>query len=165
MKINNTTRIILTCLLIFVGLFVNPSDHTLESNGWLLAKIAATWIMLTHGTFVDRRYFFLAYVIGFAAEVGVAFKILHYAGADELLAVSLPAMTVLYFIHFLSKKQKQLLDILKVLTVSLQFTIAWLVMMHWMESHTWVSLLPEYSFWITFAYYIVLGIQRKTLYV
>jgi hypothetical protein len=162
---NSTVRVILTSLLIYGGLSFNASDTTTMEKVWLLAKIAATWIMLIHGTFVDRRYFFLAYVIGFAIEIGETFKVMHYEGADELLTVSLPAMTVLYFIHYLSKKQKQILDVLKLLTVSLHFIMALLILMHWMDGHTWVSFLPEYAFWITFAYYIVLGIQRKTLYV
>ncbi|HEY5748673.1 MAG TPA: hypothetical protein VIU12_21535 [Chryseolinea sp.] len=140
-------------------------DNAILSLGWLLAKIAATWMMLTHGTFVNHRYINLAYGIGAAIGVGLLFKILHYEGADEILIVSLPAMPVLYFIHFLSKKQKQVLDVLKVLTVSLHFIIALLVMMHWMDRDMWVAYLPDYFFWFTFAYYIVLGIQRKNLYV
>jgi len=140
-----------------------PFDNIILSRGWLLAKIAATWMMLTHGTFVNRRYFYLAYGIGLAIGLGILFKILHYAGADQILAISLPAMVVLYFVHFLSKKQKQALDILKVLTVSFHFIIALLLIRHWMDGHTWVSYLPECSFWLTFAVYIVLGIQRKTM--
>ena len=165
MKMNSTVRVILTSLLIYGGLSFNPFDITTMEKVWLLAKIAATWIMLIHGTFVDRRYFFLVYVIGFAIEIGAMFKIMHYEGADELLTVSLPAMTVLYFIHFLSKKQKQMLDVLKLLTVSLHFIMALLILMHWMDAHTWVVFLPTCSFGLTFAYYIVLGIQRKTMYV
>ena len=165
MKMNNIVRVVLTSVLIYVGLSLYPPGNTLVEKAWLLAKIAATWIMLTHGTFVDRRYFFLAYVIGFAIELGVAFKVLHYPGADEILVVSLPAIPVLYFVHFLSKKQKQVLDVLKVLTVFLQFIMWLLLLMRWMEDHTWVSLLPEYSFWFTFGCYVVLGIRRRTMYV
>jgi hypothetical protein len=163
----NKIWIILVSLLILLGIADTfyDFDKAILSQGWLLAKIAATWMMLTHGTFVDRRYFNLAYGIGLAIVLGVLFKILHYAGADEILMVSLPAMPALYFIHFLSKKQKQVLDILKVLAVSLHFIIALLVMMHWLDDQTWVSFLPDYSFWFTFVYYIVLGIRRKTLYV
>jgi len=164
-KMMNIIRIILISLLIYVGISIYPFNDSVVSSVWLLVKIAATWMMLTFGTFVDRRYFALAYVIGIAIEIGVAFKLLHYSGADETLVVSLLAMPVLYFIHFLLKKQKQALDVLKVFTVLLHFIIALLVIMRWMDGQTWVSYLPECSFWFTFAYYIVLGIRRKTLYV
>jgi len=163
----NKIWIILITVFILLGVAGTfyAFDNVMLSQGWLLAKIAATWMMLTHGTLVGRRYISLAYGIGLAIGVGISFKILHYAGADEILIVSLPAMVVLYFIHFLSKKKKQVLDVLKVLAVSLHFIIALLVMMHWMDRDLWVAYLPDIFFWFTFAYYIMLGIQRKTLYV
>jgi hypothetical protein len=159
--------------IILVGVFILLGivdtfyifDNGILSLGWLLAKIAATLMMLRHGTFIDRKYFYLAYGIGFAIVVGLLFKIMHYEGADQILTFSLPAMPVLYFIHFLSKKKKQVLDILKMLTVVLHFSIALLVMMHGVDRDLWVTLLPDYFFWFTFAYYIVLGLRRKTLYV
>jgi len=87
-------------------------------------------IMLWYGTFIKTRLFSYAqFAIGLMI-LGLLFKILHYPGGDELIAIASLALLTTYFIHFLRKTSKTRLDYLKMLTVTAIALWPPIVMLH-----------------------------------
>lgn len=167
----NRTLLITTGALLLIAivgiLFSLFLDDVLVLRTEQVAKMIATCTLLAYGTFMNRRYFSLVYVAATGIAVGAAFMVLDYEGGREILNVSLIAMPALYFVHFVTKPQKGLLDLLKLTTVLLHFTLVLLVLNHILDFHnlihnqTWVRLLPEGSFWLAFAYFTALKVEEK----
>jgi len=162
---NRIALIVVIALLILSGLKqVFDFENRLLDLSYALAEIIALIIMLANGTFSDRKYFNLAYALIGATLVGAMFKVLHYQGADQLLTFCPAALVILYVIHFATKPVKGVLDILKLLTAISFPAIAVPVAMHWVEDSWTLRLTSAAIFWITFVWFLVDGIQKKTLF-
>lgn len=74
-------------------------------------------------------YLFLAVII-----IGLLFKIQHWASAGTTLKIGYVGIMINYAIRFITKKQKNLLDILKLLWVESTALISLLSLMHKIES-------------------------------
>ena len=70
-------------------------------------------------------YIFLSIII-----VGFLFKLQHWTFAGTTLMIGYVGIMITYAIRFLTKKQKHLLDILKLLWVETTAVISLLIMMH-----------------------------------
>src|SRR5688572_14795502 len=79
--------------------------------------------ILLNGTFTDTLYFKVSIMVFIIILVGAAMKILHYSGADQTILISFFMIPLVYLIHFVLKKEKRHLDILKLLTVFAFFII------------------------------------------
>jgi hypothetical protein len=132
----------------------------------IIAENLGLIMMLVNGTFMHTRYFQIAKALVCVIVLGALFKILHYAGADQLLLFPFPILWLLYVIHFISKKTKNFLDILKVIMLLAVLLPQPLVILHMISYETKIVLfiISDILFWITFTYFIVSGYNRKILF-
>ena len=154
-------------LLLIAGSLFPEAFVAKYTDGLLfVAKSLGVIMMLVNGTFMNSRYFQLAKALVCVIVLGALFKILHYAGADQLLLYPFPVLWVLYVVHFISKKPKTILDVLKVIML-LALLLPWpLVALHMISYETKIFLLiiSETLFWVTFIYFIVFGYNLKIFF-
>lgn len=130
-----------------------------------IAEILALIMMMINGTFMSWRFYKVIYLIGGGIVFGAILKILHLPGADEILLLSYLLMPLLYSIYFLTKKQKQLLDWLKLVCVWSYFIIAALSFLRVLQRGSWIEWVSFGLFWVTFVYFITDGVKQKKLFV
>jgi|GEM_PF-2814532 len=130
------------------------------------AEILALILMMLNGTFVQSPYFRISLFVGVGAIAGLALKILHLPGADETIMLSFSALPILYLIHFLSKKSKDLLDVLKLVTVFSFFIGAELIAFHIFstDSRFVVSIGRHVILASTFVTFLFRAIIARTLF-
>jgi hypothetical protein len=159
--------IVLLCLALAGVLTHSESVLTAYSGGFLtVATDMAILMLLVNGTFISSRYSKVAFAFILLVIIGIIFKILHLPGADQLLLFSYPALWLVYFIHFLSKKPKTLLDVLKVLTL-LFFLIKPLLSslrLISIESREVLLWINHLFLWSTFLYFMVTKYREKILF-
>ena len=85
----------------------------------IFANRIALFTLLINGTLISAKRFTILKLAFCLIIVGAAFKILHLPTADYLLAIALSSIAVIYISWFYSKQQRTMLDILKVLSVTL----------------------------------------------
>jgi hypothetical protein len=140
------------------------SSNIIFVHSQTLAQAVALIMMLSNGTFTDRKYFNLAYLLIGAAVVGWLLNILHWSGADEILIGSVAALLILYSIHFASKTAKRFLDVLKLIMVYSSAVAVVLTFTRW-AGDPWVwGKAALVIFWTTFLWFLVDGIRRKQLF-
>jgi hypothetical protein len=131
-----------------------------------IAQVLGLIMMLVNGTFTDTLYFKISLFALIIIFLGAALKILHYAGADQTIVISFPMIPILYLIHFVSKKEKGHLDILKLLTVFAFFITPLLLFLH-LVSRDYASSIRIFNqaiFGLTFADFLAMGLTRRTLF-
>ncbi len=109
-------------------------------------------VMLLNGSFINTSLFRIAlFFLGLTA-LGALFKILHYAGADELLLYSPIALFCVYLLHFYRKKPKQRTDVLKVFMLLGLLILSALLVLHIIsaEHREALVIINEVLFWVTF---------------
>jgi hypothetical protein len=84
-----------------------------------VAEMLSLLVLVIYGTFKKSPYF--SYTLGAMGLilVGALFKILHYPGADQLLALPFLIVPILYLPHFIAKPSKNLVDYMKLCSVVL----------------------------------------------
>jgi len=163
-----SNRLALIIIAVFLVVSALDSVFLFENNvlsqSFGLAKIVALIMMVANGTFSDRKYFRFVYLLLGITILGTLFKILHWTGADELLSSGITALVIVYVIHFATKPEKGMLDILKLLTVVSYAGISLAVLMH-RARYSWeLRLIDTAIFWSTFIWFLVEGIQKKRLF-
>ncbi len=73
--------------------------------------------MLVTGTFITTRYFKLALVLVAILVIGLILDMMALSFADVILLLSFGGLLTTYFIYFLRKKPKTLLDVMKLLSL------------------------------------------------
>lgn len=101
-------------IIIIVGFFLRLNDNIHAYFLWDLGGtaffFAGTMFLLREGTFIESRELKISYV-GFSLFIiGAMFKIMHWPIAGILLSIGLAWIFLLYFIHFVRKKRKTLID-------------------------------------------------------
>jgi hypothetical protein len=143
------------------------------STAWLaagnlltIAEIMGLILLLVNGVFMGTTLYRITMGFCVLSLVSLALKILHMPGADETLMLSFFTIPVLYLIHFLLKKQKDLLDFLKVFAVFAFFLPAPLILLHLVPRDVvpYISVASHGTFAIALIYFIVDGITKKTLF-
>jgi len=109
----------LLLILAFIG-YTSLSDTLTiyKSELVTVAENVGIIMMLVNGTFIDTRLFKIALFIAGLIVLGVLLKILHMPGADELLLYPFILLFCLYLVHFINKKPKRRIDILKVVMLA-----------------------------------------------
>lgn len=79
--------------------------------------------------------------------IGILFKIQHWPGANLMLVVSCSLILVFYFLHFLNKKARGHLEVMKLLWVSTTIVVAVLRYNHLIVYE--FNYLPLAIFWLT----------------
>jgi hypothetical protein len=150
--------------VIFPSLFI--SFQFAPEQIVFIAQVIGLIMMLVNGTFTDTLYFKVSILIFIIILVGAAMKILHYAGADQTILISLPIIPLIYLIHFVLKKEKGHLDILKLLTVFALFIIPPLLMLHIISRDytNSVRIFNQVIFWLTFVDFLAMGLSKGTLF-
>lgn len=155
-------------LLGFVGQFTSLNlELTMYADDLLtVAEDLCIIMMLINGTFISTRLFKVSLFFIGLVVVGFLFKVMHMPGADQLLLYPFIAVWVVYFIHFLLKKDKDALDVLKVLMLLSFLVLPPLIMLHLAsdERREMFVLINRVLFWLTFLYFLYNGYKRKMLF-
>ena len=137
-------------------MYIKPKEligEPLLNFGLSGAQFFAAVLILRFGTITKSVLWrFVKFLFGVAC-IGVMFKILHWAGADIILPVSMLAIALLYLIHFVKKPKKNHLDILKLLWIVSAFTIKPMILAHWLDRQ--YSLIPLLFFLLAFADFLL----------
>lgn len=161
----NRYLIIISVALLMAHLLLSlfPFPYYLESSCLVLAEIAALIAMARNGKFIHTIYYKLFRFVVVLIVIGVLLKILHYTGANEVLLLSLLTAAGLYLFHFLLKKEKKLLDVLKMLTALVYFAHVSMAITHIIPTEVAYDLgfISHGFFWITFAVFVVTGLKKQ----
>lgn len=119
------TALIGLCLLVVsVGLALSFSQSTealgesLVNTGLTVGSLTGVAMLIHAGTFRRTVYWRAVLLLVSAFLVGTMFKIMHWAFANLLLGSSLGLVALIYGAWFFQKRRKSLLDVLKMLAVS-----------------------------------------------
>ncbi len=121
------TRFLIAGLILFICMAVvqyfYPEIFRFKSleNSFLLAsaQILAVAAMVINGSLIETRHFKIILICLGVTLVGRVMRIMHLPRAKEILLISDLAILISYLLHFYSKPEKRILDILKLLTVVL----------------------------------------------
>jgi hypothetical protein len=150
--------------LLFPSIFIS---YRLELEEILsIAHVIALIMMLVNGIFMTTLFFRISIMASIAIFIGAALKIMHIPGGDQTLLISFLTIPLLYLVHFILKKEKGHLDILKLLTVFAFFILPPLVMLHIIprDYTNSVRIFNYVIFWLTFVDFLVLGLTKRTLF-
>jgi hypothetical protein len=123
-------------------------------------------LLLATGTFYHSRFFrFTTFFLG-TYVLSMLMKIMHLPAADELMALSLVIIFVIYAWHFIAKDRKRPLDCLKLTVVSLYCTYPFVILLHIFEYEVVdaLVLIKELFIWITLSIFIFSREGREKLF-
>jgi hypothetical protein len=143
----------LLLILAFIGYTSLSDTFTIyRSELVTVAENVGIIMMLVNGTFIDTRLFKIALFIVGLIVLGVILKILHMQGADGLLLYPFILLFCLYLVHFINKKSKRRIDILKVVTLVSFLVLPPLIVLHIIseEIREVFVLISHTLFWLTF---------------
>jgi len=103
------------------------------NTAWNLFLLVSCGYMYYTGTFKRTIAGRLCYITLALLITGMLFKLQHWPGGSLFIFVSLCAIIVIYSIHFILKRQKKLLDWMKVFAVVIKAVAAMFWMLHWMH--------------------------------
>lgn len=108
-------------IIIILGFFLRLNDNMNAYFLWDLGGtaffFAGTIFLLREGTFIESRELRISF-LGFSFFIiGAMFKIMHWPFSGILLSAGLAWIFLLYFIHFIRKKKKGLIDLGKLIFV------------------------------------------------
>jgi hypothetical protein len=167
---NKFLILIISILVILAGVaFLAPGDWIISpyaAQFFIVAEDIGILMILINGTFISTRYFKIALFFVMTIVLGMVMKIMHLPGATEVLASSYILVWVTYFVHFIRKKGKTLLDILKVFMLFVFVIGPPLAFLNFLslETREYVLLINHIIFGITFLYFIKTGYSGKALF-
>lgn len=130
-----------------------------------MVQIVGLLEMVPNGTFITTRYFKITLVLIGTLFVGAIVTSVHSAAGSVILGLSLVGMLIAYLLHFLGKKPKSLLDIMKVSSLFFLFPLPlWFFRPISLETKN-VAILIGYTFFaFTFILYILKGERENVWY-
>jgi hypothetical protein len=146
---------VMALLLILASIGYTSLNNTLTTYRSELVTVAETVgiiMMLVNGTFIGSRLYTIAlFVIGLIV-LGFLFQIMHLPGADELLLYPYIILFCLYLVHFIYKKPKKRVDILKLVMLISFLVLPPLIMLHMIseENRELIVVTSHILFWLTF---------------
>jgi hypothetical protein len=164
-------RFLLAVVIVF--LLVNVFEDDISTlTGWQptyafeVAQMAALILVIFNGTFLSSIYFKTSLFMFGGVALGAVSKILHLPLADYVLVMPLLLLPSIYAFHFVSKKQKNILDVLKLSFVSSHFIISVLVILHLVSGpiKEYALIFRDAIFWIMIFYFILYSFRKKTLF-
>lgn len=125
MKLFNRTIVILIILFLLLGVlgellfYLNISlfGNTTQT-ATAIGRIGGIILLLREGTLIKTKPFLVLVLLSHIPTlIGAMMKIMHWPFANLILFIGLISAPVFYFLHFLKKPNKHLLDMLKMLWV------------------------------------------------
>lgn len=160
--------IIIFLLVSITGLFLiefslqKKLGETLNTIGLSFAQLIGLIMLVTNGTILTTKIFRTIQVgIGFLI-IGAMFKIMHWPGASIILLVSMFTIAITYLVRFIYKKNKNRLDVLKLLWVLFSYIGGFLILMHIIPSE--YSNIAHVILWLAIIDFVITGIKNKTLF-
>lgn len=138
MKTKNYNFVAFIILGLFIALiafitteYTNYKEaESLINLGLSISEVAGFIMLVRNGTFIKTR-FFRFFKLAFAVVlIGALFKILHYPYGNEIVAIGLICIIIVYTFSFLNKPIKKRLDIIKLIWVVVAYTNTILVFLH-----------------------------------
>jgi len=87
------------------------------SAGLFLAQIGGLYLLLKTGTLLKSLYWITVGALLILLAVGAVFQLQHWPGASLIFLFAAIGLASVYSVSFLFKKQKEILDVIKVLWV------------------------------------------------
>ena len=112
----NKYFVLLFALYLLLNAFSIYNEVLLSSIFDILIPFISLALILTivmNGTYTRTKYFKLNHIFIAFLIVGALFRIQHYKGASLLFLISSLGIITLYTIHFFRKKDKSIVDFLK----------------------------------------------------
>lgn len=95
-----------------------------------VVMLAGLWIMISDSR-LRRSWFFIPVIIGALLVVaGLAFTMQHWPGSGILMLAGIAAISLFYIIYFFTKKEKKVLDFMKLAWLLTRMGGAVLVFFH-----------------------------------
>ena len=118
-KTNLLTAFNLTWITVLTGYLTRLMPlgfdfYNLLLSGMIFSGIFSFFLVLLNGTLLDQKKFFYP-LLGFILLifVGFIFRVLHWKYQGELMLLGITGSAVVYFVHFLLKENREILDYLK----------------------------------------------------
>ena len=125
------------CLLLlqvaenFIVFFIPSLSSRYVENTANALKLISIILMLSYGTFYNSKpYFRVALGCYFIIVIGAILKIMHWPMSGPFLSTGILSIPLIYFIFFMMKPKKQLLDYLKILFVITYYLAVCLKIFH-----------------------------------
>jgi hypothetical protein len=159
---SNKGLLIITLVLILISLVTTVLEFSLHDpdivskvadGSYLLATLLGGYLLIANSDIKSTIWWrVMKFAIG-VLILGVLFKVLHFTGADELLLIGCVGIAIAYLIRFITKRAKNHLDVLKMLTVLSYCIVSPLIILHYVTGE--YSVISKAFFWATivdFAY-------------
>lgn len=125
------------CLLLlqvaenFMIFFIPTLSNNYVENTANAFKLISIILLLSYGTFYNSKpYFRFALGCYFIIVIGVMLKIMHWPMSNIFLSIGILSVPLIYFIFFIMKPKKKLLDYLKALFVITYYLAVCLKIFH-----------------------------------
>ncbi len=128
-----------------------PSDDLfikILNTLYFSAQIFCLILIISRGHIVGSVHGYMLLITLGILSTGVVFKILHLKFGNEFIVLGTFSLSLIYFIWFLSKRTKGLLDILKLIWVLSLCIIKTLMILHYLSPE--YNLIPIGFFWLMF---------------
>lgn len=162
--------ILLGVLSTIIGILVTSlsANEKIVEVGWLLyenglfaANLFGIVLLFKNGTLIKSNLFKVVKSVLVLIILGVIFKILHLTMADILISIGLSAMTIVYILSFLKKRNKIRLDYLKLAWIVTANTFGVLILTQILGG--FYARIPNYILWLAIIDFVIAGLRNKTL--
>lgn len=139
----------------FIGLLMEYTMPSTTSGlllmGFELASITALIMLIQNGRFIHTKYFRGVQLCISVLIIGALFRLMHWPFGSIIASSGMLAIIFIYSFWFSKKRNKTLLDILKVIWVILAYGFGAGAMFH-LIPRNWLWI-PQILLWIVFILY------------
>ncbi|MBS1594731.1 MAG: hypothetical protein JST90_10410 [Bacteroidetes bacterium] len=111
-------------------------NHLLSNTLWLIGMIATLTILRDGRVLQVKPYNILLYLSVPVIIVAMMFKIMHWPGANVMLILSWGGASLVYLLWYISKTEKVLLDMMKMLFFCTMLLANLMQILQWQEGKT-----------------------------
>ena len=165
---NNRALILAIGLSLLVaggGKLLTYAPASAATGAWLLSagsglgQLLSLWLLVRNGTILGTVYARIMLFLGGLLLLGVAFKILHWVGANPLLVIALVGIALTYSMRFFRKPEKGRLGVLKLLFVLVFSSSALLTFLHLAPRE--VAYVPPMLLWLTVLEFMAVESRKR----
>ncbi len=140
-------------------LMKNNFGITLTSWSLYIAQLLGIFMLIMNSQIQKTVYWKVILFCLVVSLIGGMLKILHLEYANEILLLGMLGIVTTYIVRFIYKKNKGLLDILKLLWVMAAYTIGFLILLHYLSKDYFG--VASVLFWLMIIYFVFLELFRK----
>jgi hypothetical protein len=125
------------------------------------SQVVGVGLMVLNGSFLRTKLFYVALLFLIAILVSILFDVLQWPGHSQLLLIGSIGMLPIYIVHFMRKKNRGVLDYLK---VGFVFCFCMMSLADFVELPEWYPLVVVTATMLAygvFAYQKITGLQHR----